>query len=341
MRVHSRSAVHSHTPSHPALCVCVHGPLRSAEQLLRLMRSPNPVAEAGSGSPLLDQVETAVMIRTVRNVASWAAATAADGQEEPEEADSDEGADAEAADDHTAVAVGAEDAAGEEHDVDVDNGDEIDDADEYVASDAGGDNSDVDSDVVYLTPTAARPLRPPRRSARGEAGRAEAAQIADASLSPRRRITQSLTALQESSQPALMSPEPPSFTESPPCAAASGSAPSATSPPPPPRLPLMEVEENEEKTAAAEVPSPAPSATTAETLAAAELLTAATHEWKVDQPDLRLNPKLSSTLSDCVKSIGQMYVDKMMSASFRSDGGSQRTNPGGRLRARAVPTSTK
>ena len=50
---------------------------------------------------------------------------------------------------------------------------------------------------------------------------------------------------------------------------------------------------------------------------------------------------LSSTSSDCVKSIGQMYVDKMMSASFRSDGGSQRTNPGGRPRARAVPTSTK
>ena len=45
---------------------------------------------------------------------------------------------------------------------------------------------------------------------------------------------------------------------------------------------------------------------------------------------------LSSTSSDCVKSIGQMYVDKMMSASFRSDGGSQRTNPGGRPRALIV-----
>lgn len=75
------------TPArHPILrFVCVHArPFRSVDQLLRLMRSPNPVAEDGAGSPLPDQVEKAV--RPVRNVASWAAA-AADGQEELGEAD--------------------------------------------------------------------------------------------------------------------------------------------------------------------------------------------------------------------------------------------------------------
>ena len=110
------------TPArHPILrSLCVHvRPFRSVDQLLRLMRSPNPVAEAGAGSPLLDQVEKAV--RTVRNVASWAAATAADGQEEPEEADSDEDADAEAANENAAAAVGAEGADREEADADIDN----------------------------------------------------------------------------------------------------------------------------------------------------------------------------------------------------------------------------